>query len=127
MTSRYSTTEPGQPCVRISATGVGAPERTCRKWIVCPSISVVNCGYALRRASSARQSNDVRQCSAQAFTWLSGDAVLAARAGDLVGPPGAGQPVLEVVEVGLRDVDAEGLDGAHDGLLDLERNTSFRY
>ena len=55
------------------------------------------------------------------------DAVLGARAGDLVGPPGAGQPVLEVVELGLRDVDAEGLDGAHGGLLDLERNTSFRY
>ena len=39
--------------------------------MVWPSISVVNCGYAFRRASSARQSKVVRQCSAQAFTWLS--------------------------------------------------------
>ena len=38
------------------------------------------------------------------------DAVVPADAGQLVGPAGAGQPVVQVVQVGLRDVDAERPD-----------------
>ncbi len=41
--SRNSRTEPGQPCVRTSGKASGSGERTCRKWISCPSITVVNC------------------------------------------------------------------------------------
>ena len=44
MTSRYSATEPGQPCVRISGTAPGSGDLTCRKWMSCPSISVRYCG-----------------------------------------------------------------------------------
>ena len=45
MTFRNSTIEPGQPWVMISGSAFGSVERTCRKWMFCPSISVVNCGY----------------------------------------------------------------------------------
>ena len=54
--STNSTTEPGQPCVRTSGNASGSGERTCRKWMRCPSIAVVNCGNPLSRASAARQS-----------------------------------------------------------------------
>ena len=56
-----SATELGKPCVSTSVRASGCPERTWMKWIVCPSISVVNCGYAFSPASWARQSNPVRQ------------------------------------------------------------------
>jgi hypothetical protein len=56
MTSRNSTTEPGQPCVTMSGSASGSGERTWKKWMVWPSISVVNCGQASSRASAARQS-----------------------------------------------------------------------
>lgn len=44
ITSRYSSTEPGQPWVSTSAVASGRDDRTCRKWIRSPSISVTNCG-----------------------------------------------------------------------------------
>ena len=37
-----SAIEPGQPWVMISGSASGSGERTCRKWMFCPSISVVN-------------------------------------------------------------------------------------
>jgi hypothetical protein len=54
--SSSSTTEPGQPCVMISGSASSCRERTWMKWILTPSISVVNCGSAFSRASHARQS-----------------------------------------------------------------------
>ena len=54
--STNSATDPGQPCVSRSGTASGPADRTCRKWMRCPSISVVNCGNALSAASCARQS-----------------------------------------------------------------------
>jgi hypothetical protein len=51
-----SRNEPGQPCVRITGVAPGFGERTCRKWIDSPSMSVRNCGIALSRRSVARQS-----------------------------------------------------------------------
>ena len=45
------------------------------------------------------------------------DAVVPAGAGRLVGPAGPGQPVSQVVEVGLRDIDAERPDLAGFGLV----------
>jgi len=41
------------------------------------------------------------------------DAVGPADAGELVGPAGAGQPVAQVVQIGLRNVDAKRLECAH--------------
>src|SRR5262245_27190044 len=35
--------------------------------------------------------------------------------GELLRPPGVGQPALEVVELRLRDIDAEGLHWSPDG------------
>src|SRR5581483_10550567 len=37
---------------------------------------------------------------------VGGDAALPAGAGQVAGPAGAGQPLAEVVDVGLRDIDA---------------------
>ena len=39
-----STNEPGHPWVRISGKASATFERTCRKWMVAPSMVVVNCG-----------------------------------------------------------------------------------
>ena len=64
---RNSATELGKPCVISSGFAPGRSERTCRKWMRWPSISVVNCGYWLSRASWARQSYCVRQYSASSF------------------------------------------------------------
>ena len=64
MTSVNSTNELGQPWVMMSGVASGLGERTCRKWIVWPSMVVVNCGKALSRASWARQSNPRAQYSA---------------------------------------------------------------
>jgi hypothetical protein len=44
MTFRNSAIEPGQPWVMMSGKAVGSGERTCRKWMFCPSMVVVNCG-----------------------------------------------------------------------------------
>jgi len=46
----------GQPWVSTSGSGSGSRARTCTKWIGNPSTVVMNCGYALSRASTARQS-----------------------------------------------------------------------
>ena len=61
MMSKNSRIEPGQPWVTISGRAFGSGERTWRKWTFWPSISVVNCGWALIRASVARQSYSFRQ------------------------------------------------------------------
>jgi hypothetical protein len=42
--SRYSRKVLGQPWVRINGMASGSGERTCRKWMFCPSIVVVNWG-----------------------------------------------------------------------------------
>jgi hypothetical protein len=55
-TFKNSTTEPGQPWVRISGSASGRGERTWAKTMRIPSISVWNCGSAFSRASVARQS-----------------------------------------------------------------------
>jgi len=56
MTFENSTTEPGQPWVRISGSASGRGERTWAKTMRSPSISVWNCGSAFSRASAGRQS-----------------------------------------------------------------------
>ena len=57
MTSRNSTTDPGQPCTRSKGSASGSAERAWIMWIRCPSTVVVDCSWALSRASCARQSN----------------------------------------------------------------------
>ena len=49
-------TEPGQPCVMIRGSAPTCRDLTWMKWISTPSISVLNCGSALRLASHLRQS-----------------------------------------------------------------------
>jgi hypothetical protein len=56
MTFKNSTTEPGQPWVRISGSASGRGERTCANTMERPSISVWNCGSAFSLASVGRQS-----------------------------------------------------------------------
>jgi hypothetical protein len=56
MTSRNSTTDPGQPWVRMSGSASALGERTCSAWMRWPSIVVRNWAYALSLASQARQS-----------------------------------------------------------------------
>src|SRR5262249_31566726 len=52
---------------------------------------------------------------------LERDAVVPAGAGQLVGPPGPGQPVPQVVQVRLRDVDSERHDLSGHGPILSER------
>lgn len=56
ITSRNSRNDPGQPWASSSGVASTSGERTCRKWICWPSISVVKWGSSLRAASWARQS-----------------------------------------------------------------------
>ena len=56
MTSRNSTTEPGQPWVITSGNASACGERTWMRWTCAPSTSVMSCGSALSSASAARQS-----------------------------------------------------------------------
>jgi hypothetical protein len=72
MRSRNSATEPGQPWVRISGIAFSSGDRTWRKCTFAPSIVVVNWGNSLSRASSFRQSYEVRQYSAISRTYSSG-------------------------------------------------------
>jgi hypothetical protein len=53
--------EPGQPWVTISGRASACGERTWRRWMSRPSISVVNCGSAFSLASTLRQSWVVAQ------------------------------------------------------------------
>ena len=59
--SSSSMTEPGQPWVMISGSAFSCLDLTWMKWIVTPSITVVNCGSAFNRASALRQSYSVDQ------------------------------------------------------------------
>src|SRR6266851_1592939 len=53
----------------------------------------------------------------QLFHVFQGDAVVPARAGQLVGPAGPGQPGPQVVQIGLRDIDAERPDSCLAGFV----------
>src|SRR6201999_2489206 len=54
------------------------------------------------------------------------DTEVPADAGQLVGPADAIQPVAQVVQVSLGDLDAEGRDGGHGCLLDCVSHTNVR-
>ena len=54
-------TEPGQPWVMISGNAFSCRDLTWMKWISTPSISVVNCGSALSRASTRPKSYSFAQ------------------------------------------------------------------
>ena len=49
------------------------------------------------------------------FEVGAGDAVAPVGVGEFVGPAGGVEPAVEVVEVGLGDVEVEGLDVGHGG------------
>ena len=56
MTSRNSTTDPGQPWVMTSGNASGDGDCTWMKWTPRPSSSVRNCGSPFSCASHRRQS-----------------------------------------------------------------------
>jgi len=56
-----STNEPGQPCVMSSGKAFGSFDLRWMKWIVSPSIVVVNWSNPFSFRSWARQSNVSRQ------------------------------------------------------------------
>jgi hypothetical protein len=56
-----STMEPGHPWQTISGSASSCGDRTWRKWMSSPSISVRNCGKEFIRASHLRQSYSVAQ------------------------------------------------------------------
>ena len=66
ISSRKSAGVDGQPW--HSSSGSPAPPRACRKWICCPSMTVVNCGIAFSRAAWACQSYPWRQYAASSRT-----------------------------------------------------------
>jgi hypothetical protein len=61
MTPIISMIEPGQPCVMTRGSAFSCGDFTWMKWILVPSISVVNCGSAFSLVSHARQSYSVTQ------------------------------------------------------------------
>jgi hypothetical protein len=56
MTLSISMTEPGQPWVMISGNASAWGERTWRRWMSSPSISVMNWGRAFSLVSNRRRS-----------------------------------------------------------------------
>ena len=56
MILKNSMTEPGQPCVMTIGRASACGERTCRKWMSRPSISVRYCAKPFSIASKRRQS-----------------------------------------------------------------------
>ena len=76
----------------------------------CPSIVVVNCGNALSSASALAPVVARPPVLGQLLQVVERHAAAPADAGQLVGPAGAGEPIAQVVEVGLGDVDPERPD-----------------
>ena len=66
-----------------------------------PSIVVVNCGYAFSLASHAAPVVARAPVLGQLLDVVERHAVAPPDAGQLVGPAGAGEPVAQVVQVGL--------------------------
>src|SRR3954468_14269225 len=67
-----SSTEPGQPWVSTSGNASSCGDRTCRKWMPTPSISVRNWGSLFNLRSVARQSYSVAQYSHSSRRYASG-------------------------------------------------------
>ena len=101
---------PGQPCVMINGNASGSSERAWMKWICWPSISVRKCGQRLNRSSCAAPVELRAPVLAEVLEVREVGAVAPTRARDLVGPAGASQPVAEVVEHRVGNVDSERSD-----------------
>ena len=67
MTSRNSTTDPGQPCKMMRGVGAGPLPRSRMKWMSMPSTGAVKCSNRLRAASCSRQSNASTQYAQSSF------------------------------------------------------------
>ena len=75
-----------------------------------PSISVVNWGYSLSRASWAAPVVAGPPVVGELGQVVQRDAAGPADSGQFARPAGVGEPVVQVVEIGLGDLDAEGFD-----------------
>ena len=71
ITSSISITEPGQPWVMSSGNAFSCLDCTWMKWMLSPSISVVNCGSAFSLVSTRRRSYSVPQYCVSACTVAS--------------------------------------------------------
>ena len=80
------------------------------KWICWPSISVRKCGHRLNRVFLRAPVELGAPVLAQLLEVLEVGAVVPTRAGDLVGPACACQPVAEIVEHRVGNLDAERPD-----------------
>src|SRR6266498_3445322 len=102
MMSRNSATGPVLPWVRTSGSGCGSGERTCSRCTFAPSTTVVNWGKWFNRVSAAPVIGQFLEVSQR-------HAPAPADTRQLIGPPGVGEPAVEVVEVGLRNLNTEGI------------------
>ena len=75
-----------------------------------PSISVVNWGYWLSCASWRAPVVPRAPVLGELLEVVQRYAAGPLHAGQLAGPAGVGEPVVQVVEVGLGNLDAEGVD-----------------
>ena len=121
MMFRNSTTEPGQPWVRISGSASGSGERTCRKCTFCPSMSVVNCGILVQPRLVRRASRtSVAPVVGQLLQVVQRHPGLPAGAGQLARPAGVGEPVAQVVEAAWGTSMRNGLISSFTAVHDYE-------
>ena len=106
-----STIEPGHPCVMISGVASGSGERMCAKWMSRP----VDLGRELRPLVQPRLGGPpvvfVPPVPCQLPQVAARNAVRPSDPGQLVRPPGPVKPLVQIVQIGLRDVDREFIDG----------------
>ena len=91
----------------MSGVASGSGERTCRKCTVCPSIVVVNCGYSLSFASWRAPVVLGLPILGQLLQIIRSARRDSTLAGRFVGPARAGEPLLEIIDRGLRNRDTE--------------------
>ena len=113
MKSTNSNTEPGQPCINSSGRGFGPLPGTCRKCRSMSSLTSLNCGYALSFASAARQSNAVAPVGDELAQIVDARPIGPGIAGRGVGKARAREPLAQVGDVGVGDVQGEGRRRAH--------------
>ena len=105
MMSRNSAIDPGQPWVMRSGSASGSVDRTWRKWTFWLSISGGELGKLVQGLLLDAPVIGRGPVLGEVFEVVQRDAQIPAHARQLVGPAGATQPFLEVIERALWDVD----------------------
>src|SRR3954452_22394837 len=118
--SSSSTTEPGHPCVMISGSACSCGDFTWMKWMSTASISVVNCGSAFKPCFALAPVVRGRPVAGELLHRGELDALRAILDELLARPPCGRDAPAEVVDLLVRDVDAEGADMR--GCVDCSRH-----